>query len=222
MSELPVLVIGDKTVSSWSLRPWLALRQADIAFEERLLWLHRPAFRSEVARYSPSGRVPVLLHDGAVVWESLAILEYINETWLQGRGWPAERAARAHARAIAGEMHSGFAALRRELTLNLRRHDAPLDPGHDAAHDLLRIVAIWEDARARFGAGGPFLFGTFGAADIVYAPVVSRFISYQIPVPGFALAYMQAVWEHDWMKQWIAASENEEWVIEQYETAANA
>ncbi|EQD32255.1 glutathione S-transferase domain-containing protein, partial [mine drainage metagenome] len=114
MSELPVLVIGDKTYSSWSLRPWLLLRQAGIAFEERLLWLHRPEFRNEVARYSPSGRVPALLHDGAVIWESLAILEYINETWLQGRGWPSERKARAQARAIACEMHSGFAALRRD------------------------------------------------------------------------------------------------------------
>lgn len=206
MSELPVLVIGDKTYSSWSLRPWLALRQADIAFEERLLWLHRPEFRSEVARYSPSGRVPALLHDGAVIWESLAILEYINETWLQGRGWPSERKARAQARAITCEMHSGFAALRRELSLNLRRHGAVLQPGHDAAQDIQRVLTLWQDTRARFGKGGPFLFGAFGCADAMYAPVVLRFVVYGIALPSAAQAYVDAILALPAIAEWRAAA----------------
>ena len=206
MSELPVLVIGDKTYSSWSLRPWLLLRQAGIAFEERLLWLHRPEFRNEVARYSPSGRVPALLHDGAVIWESLAILEYINETWLQGRGWPAERKARAQARAIACEMHSGFAALRRDLSLNLRRHAAALQPGHDAAQDMQRVLTLWQDTRARFNSGGPFLFGAFGCADAMYAPVALRFLVYGIALPPVAQAYVDAILALPAIAEWRAAA----------------
>lgn len=209
MSDKPLLVIGDKTYSSWSLRPWLLLQQSGIAFDEKLLWLHRPEFREQVRQYSPSGRVPVLCHGAVVVWESLAILEYINETWLGGRGWPQEAAARAHARAIACEMHAGFAALRRELSLNLRRNAAPLQPGHDAAQDIQRVLAIWEQARTRFGAGGPFLYGDFGCADAMYAPVVLRFVVYGIELPAFARTYADAVLALPGIIQWRAAAAQE-------------
>lgn len=209
MSERPLLVIGDKTYSSWSLRPWLALRHAGIDFEERLLWLHRPEFRAEVARYSPSGRVPVLRHGNVVVWESLAILEYINETWMKGQGWPAEPVARAHARAAACEMHSGFAALRRELALNLRRKGAPLQPPHDAQADIRRIVALWDEARTRFGEAGPFLYGAFGCADAMYAPVALRFETYGIALPAMARAYVDTILSMPAIAEWRAAAAQE-------------
>lgn len=209
MSPRPLLVIGDKTYSSWSLRPWLMLRHAGIDFEEKLLWLHRPEFRGEVARYSPSGRVPALHHGDIVVWESLAILEYINDTWLAGRGWPQAPAARAHARAIASEMHAGFAALRRELSLNLRRKAAPLTPGHDAAQDIRRVLAIWQDTRTRFGAGGPFLLGAFSCADAMYAPVALRFEVYGIELPAPARAYVDAILALPAITEWRVAAEQE-------------
>ena len=125
--------------------------------------------------------------------------------------------ARGMARAMVAEMHSSYQALRSECPMNVRRRFDGFEPSEAARRDMVRILTLWAEARSRFGSGGPFLFGSFGAADIFYAPVVSRFISYQVPVPGFAAAYMQAVWEHDWMRQWVAASENEDWVIEQYE-----
>jgi glutathione S-transferase len=122
------------------------------------------------------------------------------------------------ARAMVAEMHSSYASLRRELPMNIRRRVQLGDVNEETRHDIVRILGLWAEARARHGKGGPFLFGTFGAADIFYAPVVSRFITYGIPVPGFAQGYMQAIWEHDWTKSWIEAAENEQWVIEQYET----
>lgn len=206
MSQRPLLVIGDKTYSSWSLRPWLALRHAGVDFEEKLLWLHRPEFRAEVARFSPSGRVPVLRHGNVVVWESLAILEYINETWLQGQGWPAEPVARAHARSAACEMHAGFAALRRELALNLRRKGAPLQPPHDAQADIRRVLALWDEARTRFGEAGPFLYGAFGCADAMYAPVALRFETYGIQLPSLARAYVDTLLSMPAVAEWRAAA----------------
>ena len=209
MNARPLLVIGDKTYSSWSLRPWLMLRQAGVDFEEKLLWLHRPEFRAEVARYSPSGRVPALHHGELVIWESLAILEYISETWMDGRGWPQDPAARAHARSIASEMHGGFAALRRDLSLNLRRAGAPLVPGHDAAQDIGRVLAIWQEARDRFGHGGPFLYGAFTCADAMYAPVALRFEVYGIRLPAPARAYVDAILALPAIGDWRRAAELE-------------
>ena len=209
MNVRPLLVIGDKTYSSWSLRPWLMLRQAGVDFEEKLLWLHRPEFRAEVARYSPSGRVPALHHGELVIWESLAILEYISETWMDGRGWPQAHAARAHARSIASEMHGGFAALRRDLSLNLRRAGAPLVPGHDAAQDIGRVLAIWQEARDRFGHGGPFLYGAFTCADAMYAPVALRFEVYGIRLPALARAYVDAILALPAIGDWRRAAELE-------------
>ena len=206
---LPTLVIGDKNLSSWSLRPWLALRVFGIDFEELRLPLDTPEFRTRIGEFSPTGKVPALLHDGVAVWESLAILEYINETFLGGRGWPHERAPRAHARAIAAEMHAGFAALRRELPLNLQRRGAPATPGPEAARDITRVQQLWRDARGRFGTGGPFLFGGFGLADAMYAPVALRFVAYGIALTAEAQAYVEAITALPAVIEWRAAAEAE-------------
>ena len=205
----PTLVIGDKNLSSWSLRPWLALRAFGVDFEELRLPLDTPEFRARIGEFSPTGKVPALLHDGVAVWESLAILEYINETFLDGRGWPRERAPRAHARAIAAEMHAGFAALRRELPLNLKRRGAPAIPGPEAARDIARVQQLWRDARARFGASGPFLFGGFGLADAMYAPVALRFVVYGVALTAEAQAYVEAITALPAVIEWRAAAETE-------------
>lgn len=220
------LIIGNKNYSSWSLRGWLAAKQSGIGFEEIIVPLYGEdwdaAKQKDGGLQPSSGKVPILWDGDSVVWDSLAILEYLADKVGRDRYWPKDDNARAMARAMVAEMHSSYQALRSECPMNVRRRFEGARQSETARSDIVRILGLWAEARARFGGGGPFLFGTFGAADIFYAPVVSRFISYQIPVPGFALAYMQAVWEHDWMQQWITASENEEWVIEQYETAAPA
>ena len=218
------LIVGNKNYSSWSLRGWLAAKQSGLHFEELTVqifgedWDERKNAMGEI---QPShGKVPILWDDDAVVWDSLAIMEYLADKVGRERFWPKDDAARGMARAMVAEMHSSFASLRRELPMNVRKR-IDLDDVSDATrHDIVRILTLWAEARARFGEGGPFLFGTFGAADIFFAPVISRFVTYGIAVPGFAQAYMQAVWEHDWMQQWIAASEDEEWVIERIENVS--
>ena len=177
--------------------------------------------RAQDAGLQPSsGKVPILWDDEVVVWDSLAILEYLSDKVGRERFWPKDDAARGIARAMVAEMHSSFQMLRQVCPMNIRRQfDLPDLPGA-VRDDIIRILQLWAEARSRFGQGGPFLFGTFGAADIYYAPVVTRFMTYGIGVPGFAQAYMQAIWEHEWMQSWIAAAEHEEWVIEQYETVS--
>ncbi|HET9629419.1 MAG TPA: glutathione S-transferase, partial [Novosphingobium sp.] len=163
------------------------------------------------------GKVPVLWDGEAVVWDSLAIVDYLADKVGRERFWPKPDDARAMARSMVAEMHAGYQALLSECPMNIRRKvdDHPLS---DAARaDVVRILTLWAEARARFGRGGPFLFGTFCAADIFYAPVVSRFLTYGVPVPGFAEAYMQAVWEHDWLVAWVSSAGAEEWRVEQYE-----
>ena len=217
------LIIGNRNYSSWSLRAWLAAKQSGLAFEELIVPLSTEAFAAERhGNLAPSaGKVPVLWDQDAVVWDSLAILEYLADKVGRDRFWPKPDPARAMARAMVAEMHSSFMALRRQLPMNVRRRaGTAID---DAAHaDVVRILQLWAEARARFGQGGPFLFGTFGAADIFYAPVVSRFLSYQVPLPGFAAAYVDAVWDHDWLRSWVAGAQNEDWVIERLETTGRA
>lgn len=209
MSTNPILVIGSKNYSSWSLRPWLVLRAFDVVFDEILLPLDTPEFYARIHDYSPTGRVPVL-HDGAVrVWDSLAIAEYANERWLGGRAWPADIAARAMARAISAEMHSGFAALRTELSMNCRKRVQNHSTSAAAQADIARVKAIWREARARFGAGGPFLFGTFGIADAMYAPVVLRFVSYGVALDPVERAYADAILAMPALRYWLAATVNE-------------
>jgi len=207
-----ILVIGNKNYSSWSLRPWLALRIAGIAFEEVRVPLYEAGSKAAILRHSPAGRVPVLLDGDVTVWESLAICEYAAELAPRARLWPADPAARAHARAISAEMHAGFAALRQALPMNLRAERAriPLEPAVRA--DVERVAAIWEECRARFGAaapagasGGPFLFGAFTIADAMYAPVATRFHSYGVALPPVAQAYADALRALAPMREWAAA-----------------
>ena len=220
------LIIGNKNYSSWSLRGWLACKQAGLAFDELQVplygddWSIAKKQNDEIA--PSSGKVPVLWDGEAVVWDSLAIIDFLADRVGRDRFWPKDETARAMARSMVAEMHSSYLPLRRQLPMNVRRRIEGVEPSDESRADIVRILGLWAEARARFGKGGPFLFGSFGAADIIYAPVVSRFISYGVSVPGFAVAYMQAVWEHEWMRAWVAASEAEEWSIEKFENPVPA
>jgi glutathione S-transferase len=169
------LVIGNKNYSSWSFRPWLAMKVAGIAFDETLISLDAPDFKARLMALSGAGKVPVLIDGDVRVWESLAIFEYLAEKFPTAALWPREAAARAHARAVASEMHAGFQPLRRQLPMNVWRRIIPRALEDDAMADVARIEVIWNECRSRFGSGGPFLYGAFGAADAMYAPVVWRF-----------------------------------------------
>jgi len=216
------LIIGNKNYSSWSLRGWLAAKQSGLPFEEITVPMMGEDWeraRHDMGEMQPSsGKVPILWDGDAVIWDSLAIMEYLADKVGRDRFWPKNDVARGMARAMVAEMHSSYQSLRREMPMNIRRRVHLGDVTEETRHDIVRILGLWAEARARHGKGGPFLFGTFGAADIFYAPVVSRFMTYGISVPGFAQSYMQAIWEHEWTKSWIEAAENEQWVIEQYET----
>ena len=217
------LIIGNKNYSSWSLRGWLAAKQSGLAFAELTVHIDGDdwqAARRQDGEFAPSaGKVPLLWDGDVVVWDSLAILEYLADKVGRDRFWPKTDAARGMARAMVAEMHSSYLAVRRQCPMNIRRRIEGVELTAEARADVVRILGLWAEARARFGAGGPFLFGTYSAADIFYAPVVSRFLTYGIPVPGFAQAYMQAVWEHAWMQAWVTSAEDEQWVIEQFEVA---
>jgi len=215
------LIIGNKNYSSWSFRGWLAAKQSGLPFETLTVPLMGEDWdkaKAEMGEVQPSsGKVPILWDGDNVIWDSLAIMEYLADKVGRDRFWPKDEGARGMARAMVSEMHSSYASLRSEMPMNVRRR-VPLENVSDATRaDIVRILGLWAEARARFGQSGPYLFGTFGAADIFYAPIVSRFTTYGIGVPGFAEAYMQAIWEHAWTQEWIAASEEEQWVIEQFE-----
>jgi glutathione S-transferase len=214
------LIIGNKAYSSWSLRGWLAAKQSGLPFEEMVVPLYDAEWdrRRSGDEFTPSsGKVPILWDGDVVVWDSLAIVEYLNEKSGGTHFWPADDAARAMARSMAAEMHSGFAALRRKHSMNVRQVFPPSRPDDDVVADLTRIMELWAQARARFGGEGQFLFGDFGAADIMYAPVVTRIVTYGLQVARFATGYMDAVLHHPFMQDWIAAAQEEEWVIEQFE-----
>jgi glutathione S-transferase len=207
------LVIGNKNYSSWSFRPWLAMKVAGIAFEETVISLEAKDFRARVTAVGGAGKVPVLIDGDVHVWESLAILEYLAEKFPAAGLWPRDAAARAHARAVASEMHAGFLPLRRHLPMNVWRPVKlrPLDDGAKA--DAARIDAIWSDCRARYGAAGPFLFGAFGAADAMYAPVIWRFHTYAVEVSAAARAYMNAMMALPAWGEWRDAARREPWVL---------
>ncbi|MXO65104.1 glutathione S-transferase family protein [Altericroceibacterium endophyticum] len=218
------LIIGNKNYSSWSLRGWLAAKQSGLSFEELTVNLAGEdweAARRQQGEFLPSsGKVPVLWDGEVVIWDSLAIMEYLADRVGRDRFWPKNDAARGMARAMVAEMHSGYLSLRRQLPMNVRARIENVQFSDETKLEVVRILGLWAEARARHGQGGPFLFGTFSAADIFYAPIISRFLTYGIGVPGFAQTYMQAVWEHDWMQSWIQSAEDEQWVIEQFEVKA--
>ncbi len=205
------LIIGNKNYSSWSLRPWLALKVAGITFEETVISLEAPDFKARVTALSGAGRVPVFIDGDVSVWESLAILEYLAEKFPAAGLWPKEAGARAQARAIASEMHAGFLPLRRHLPMNVARPVKPRALDDGAAADVARIDAIWSECCAKFG--GPFLFGPFGAADAMYAPVVWRFHTYAVEVSAAARAYMRAIMALPAWGEWRDAARREPWVL---------
>jgi glutathione S-transferase len=204
------LVIGNKNYSSWSLRPWLALAHHKIAFKQVIIPIHTPETPAAIGKYSPAGKVPVLIDGDATIWESIAILEHLAERFPDAKLWPADFAARAHARAISSEMHSGFAALRVHCPMNLKRKKKrSLTPEVEA--NARRITEIWRNARARFGAGGEFLFGAFSAADCMYAPVATRFVSYEVDVDPVSKAYIDAIYRLPAFGDWQKAVLSETW-----------
>lgn len=209
-----ILVVGNKNYSSWSLRPWLALRQAGVQFRELVIPLYRPESRDKILEQSPSGRVPALRHGRVVVWDSLAICEYVAELFPEASLWPAEREARAVARSICAEMHSGFAALRANMGMNARAHLPGLGRTPDSLRDIDRVRSLWTDSRRRFGKDGPFLFGRFSIADAMYAPVVLRFRTYEVELDAALREYCAAMLALPALEEWIAAARSEPWSID--------
>lgn len=219
------LIIGNKAYSSWSMRGWLAAKQSGLPFEEIVI----PLFGEEWDRaragdeFAPSsGKVPLLWDGDAVIWDSLAIVEYLADKSGRDRFWPQDDAARGMARSMAAEMHSGFAELRRHCSMNVRRTYPARQLPAAVIQDVQRVVDLWMQARARWGGSGDFLFGDFGAADIMFAPVVTRFVTYSITLPRFAATYASRVLLHPFVREWIEAAQDEPWVIEKYETVAEA
>jgi len=207
------LVLGNKNYSSWSMRPYLALAHHKVPFEEIVIPLYEGDYKQAILKHSPAGKVPVLVDDGIAVWESLAILDYLDEKFPKLALWPTEPAARAHARAIAAEMHAGFAALRQACPMNLKRVPRPIALPPQAVADVGRVTEIWNEARARFGKGGKFLFGAFSAADCMYAPVATRIRNYSIPVDLVVSAYVDAIHALPAFVAWREAGLKEPWTM---------
>lgn len=209
------LVIGNRPYSSWSLRPWLALKHAGIAFDEVRIPLYQGDYRERIARYSPAGRVPVLVADGITVWDSLAICEYLADHHPGNQLWPADAATRAFARTISAEMHAGFSALRSNMPMNLRRSFPGVGMTPEVKCDIARIDAMWSDGLRRFG--GPFLCGGFSIADAMYAPVATRFKTYAVALSEASQRYADLLLALPAMKEWYAAAQAEAEVLPQYE-----
>lgn len=207
------LIVGNKNYSSWSFRPWIAMKVANIAFEEEVISLDAADFKPRVSRISGTGKVPVLDDGGIHVWESLAILEYLAERFPGARLWPIGPAARARARVVASEMHAGFLPLRRALPMNMWRPVKRRELNDETKANVRRIQAMWAECRNRYGSGGPFLFGSFGAADAMYAPVVSRFHTYDVEVDAPTRAYMDAMMALPAWTEWKQAALQEPWVL---------
>ncbi|MEP6609357.1 MAG: glutathione S-transferase family protein [Burkholderiaceae bacterium] len=209
------LIIGNKNYSSWSMRPWIAMRQVNVSFAEQQIGLGRPESRQAILRYSPSGRVPCLIDGDLTVFDSLAICEYINEAHAAQALWPTEPAARARARAVTAEMHSGFAALRTHMPMDIRARNpergATALAREDVAADIARIQAVWTEC---LSDGGPMLFGRFSIADAFFAPVVTRFDTYGVRLSPLLAAYSETVLMLPAMQQWIAAAKTETATIE--------
>jgi glutathione S-transferase len=211
------LTIGNKNYSSWSMRPWMVLKEFAIPFEENVVPLYRDESKAGLLSHSPAGKAPSLDHDGLLVWDSLAIIEYVAELYQDRAIWPRDPAARAQARSLSCEMHSGFVPLRKECPMNFHRRLHAVEPSDKLLADVARMDAAWVDARERFGGGGPFLFSDFCAADAMFAPVVARFELYQLPVSSVAPSYMESIGALPSWREWKAGALMEDWVIEQFE-----
>ena len=216
------LVIGNKNYSSWSMRPWVLMKELGIAFEEKKLRFHSDEWDAEIERWSPSRLVPVLWRGNDSVWDSLAIMEALNE-WHPGKNvWPADAAARAFARSIAAEMHSGFRDLRDNMPMNIRASHPGRGMNAEVKADIERIERLWGEARKRFGARGPFLFGAFSAADAMYAPVVMRFTTYGVGLDTEAAGYCEAMRAAPGVRAWIDAALQEKEIVAEDEPYAAA
>lgn len=214
MADL-VIVIGNKNYSSWSLRPWLALKATGEPFEEVMVTLRQPETKAKILAHSPAGKVPVLKHGDLLLWESLAICEYLAEAFPYVGLWPSDVRARAVARAVSTEMHAGFMGLRRDLPMDIHSKSRPSGAASEEAKaDIARVQQVWQDCRGRFGdiegeEGGPFLFGRFSVADCMYAPVATRFRTYGVKLDPVSAAYVDAIYAHPAMQDWIAAAKGE-------------
>jgi len=213
------LIVGNKNYSSWSLRPWLAMKVAGIGFSEVRIPLYGPGAKEQILAFSPAGKVPCLVDETAngrlAVWDSLAICEYLAEK--TPSLWPSDSAARAVARSISAEMHSGFQSLRSHMSMNIRKHYPDKGRTPEVLAEIARIVAMWSDCRARFGKEGPFLFGRFSIADAMYAPVVLRFRTYAVELPEVCKAYADAVVALPAMQEWMEAARAETESLPQFE-----
>lgn len=206
------LIIGNKNYSSWSLRPWLVLKQFAVPFEETVIPLFRPESKDRILSYSPGGKVPVLRDGSVVVWESLAICEYLADRFPERNFWPQDPAARALARSLSAEMHAGFANVRSEMPMNVRRAPASLALSESARTEVARIQEIWRECRKGRSAG-EFLFGAFTIADAMFAPVAYRFDRYGVAVDASSRAYMESLFSLPAMREWEDAARQEPWII---------
>jgi glutathione S-transferase len=217
------LIIGNKAYSSWSLRGWLAVKQSGLHFDEMTIPMFGDGWEERKRKddlIPSSGKVPIVWDGETVVWDSLAILEYLADRVGRDRFWPKNDVARGMARSMAAEMHSGYIALRRDCPMNTRKVFEHVSISEDARFDAVRILQTWAEARSRFGSDGPYLFGTFSAADIMLAPVVTRFVTYGFTLPGFAAAYVETMMAHPWMLEWYRAAAEEPWTIKRIEDVA--
>jgi glutathione S-transferase len=210
---MPTLVIANKCYSSWSLRPWLLLKQLGVAFDEITIPLDLPDTREKVLKHSPAGKVPILIDGDVTVWESIAIMEYVGDA-LDKAAWPQDSKARAMARSVAAEMHAGFQGLRNNCPMNLGKKYARKDRGEAVARDVARFSEIVRQARERFGAGGPFLFGAFSAADAMYAPLVTRLDTYSIALDATTQTYVDAILSLPAFQEWRSAALKETWIVD--------
>jgi len=207
------LIIGNRNYSSWSLRPWLLMKHFGLDFAEQRIALFTGTTDRELAPWFSDGKVPVLLDNDAVIWDSLSILEYVSEQYLDAQGWPNDARARAFARSVSAEMHSSFSNLRNELPMNCRKRFRDIGLSAEANREIDRVRAIWRRCRGEFGAGGDWLFGDFSIADAMYAPVALRFFGYSIPLDGIEQSYVQTVLAHPHIVDWMAAGKAETEII---------
>lgn len=211
------LYIGNKNYSSWSLRAWLVLKQAGIVFDEVVIPLYRPESKPAILRHSPSGRVPCLRHGDTVVWDSLAIAEYVADLMPEAKLWPADPTARAVARGVSAEMHAGFMALRQSMPMNLRAAHPGKGMTPAVRDDVNRVTALWRDCRRRFAGAKPFLFGDPTIADAMYAPVVARFATYAVVLDDAARDYVSLILGLPALQAWTEAAQQEPWIIPEFE-----